>query len=111
MQLTDLGFGVPDGATFESFFEYDEISGTINPMAYFPEKPAYIDDHLLEDILNGQFPVPCLSSSVALVAAVLSSDIILTISGKKDPVYAPEFRFVDLCNATFSTHTQNWTNE
>ncbi len=92
----------PDGFTFEEFFNFESANNTIDTLAYFPAKPSYISDEVLEEILAGNIPVPGVASSVALVAAVLSNDIILFITGKRKPILAPQFRFIDLFDYTTS---------
>ena len=72
----------PDGMTFEDFFGYDEERHAINIYSYFPDKPDYVTQELLNSVLKGEIPVPGVASSISLVAAALSTEIILAITKK-----------------------------
>jgi molybdopterin/thiamine biosynthesis adenylyltransferase len=86
----------PEGKTFEEHFEYNSEDGTINPLNYLKLKPEYLNDDLLQKVITGKMPMPALSSSVSLVASVMSNEIILFITGKRKPLIAPQFLFIDL---------------
>lgn len=90
----------PDGETFEQHFEYQEEQATINPFRYMKKKPGYLNDELLQSVLSGIMPMPSLSSSVGLVASVMANEIILFITGKRNPVIVPQFLFIDLFDLT-----------
>lgn len=94
----------PSGMTFEEFFEYDANSERIDATKYFPAKPSYLDEELLQSVLNGSSPTPGLSSSVALVAAILSTQIIQTIIGSKTPRFVPYYQFIDLFENPANIH-------
>lgn len=102
----NLGWGAsiscfePGGSTFEEQFEYNEKDATINPLKYLKEKPAYISDDIISEILAGNIAVPALSSSVGLVAGILSAEVIFFITGKREPVVAPSSIYVDLFDLT-----------
>ena len=106
-----LYFFDPSGITFEKFFEYDVQSNAINPFAYFPERPSYINKELLADIISGKKEVPGVSSSVSLVASAITVDITLFITGKKVPVKVPDYRFIDLHEFTMKTFTKTNSHE
>ena len=92
----------PDGATFEDHFEYNEEKSTINPMRYAGELPGYVNTTILNAVFSGEIPTPSLSSSVGLVASVLANEIILFITGKKLPVFVPDFLSIDLFDLTIT---------
>jgi molybdopterin/thiamine biosynthesis adenylyltransferase len=84
----------PEGMTFEEYFEYDEQAKSINPKKYVNSIPDYIDQEMLGNVLAGEMPMPSLSSSVALVAALLSSRIILAAAKNIEPQFVPKvFQF------------------
>jgi len=85
----------PRGMTFEKYFRYDRESDTIDPLRYVNKIPRYFDKKLLAKVLGGKIPMPGLSSSVGLVAAFVSSQVInFALTGKAKAV-APRFWFVD----------------
>ena len=86
----------PSGETFEQYFEYNEEQATINPLRYLKKKPDCINDELLQSVLSGNMPMPSLSSSVGLVASAMANEIILFITGKRNPLIVPQFLFIDL---------------
>lgn len=86
----------PEGKTFEQHFEYVEELESINPLRYLKKKPGYLSDEFLQLVLAGSMPMPALSSSVGLVASVMANEIILFITGKREPVIVPQFLFIDL---------------
>lgn len=86
----------PTGKTFEQQFEYNEKQATINPLQYLKKKPECISDELLQTVLEGNMPMPSLSSSVGLVASVMANEIILFITGKRKTLIVPQFLFIDL---------------
>ena len=86
----------PQSMTFEEFFSFDPEENAIDTLAYLPSKPDYISDELLEGVLTGKIEVPAIASSVALVAAVMSTDIILYLAQEREPVAVPEFKHLDL---------------
>jgi hypothetical protein len=90
----------PEGQTFESHFEYDEEAQTINPLKYAAAIPAYFEKETVEQILSGAQAMPALSSSVSLVASVVTNEIIFFLTGKRKPVTAPNFIFIDLFELT-----------
>jgi molybdopterin/thiamine biosynthesis adenylyltransferase len=92
----------PTGETFETHFEYDEQTQTINPLKYAAAIPAYFENELIEEILSGKQAMPALSSSVSLVASIISNEIIFFITGKKKPVVAPNFISIDLFDLTIN---------
>lgn len=86
----------PDGMTFEEFFDYDEVTHSIDATRYAKQVPGYIDRKMLADVLEGKISIPSISSSVGLVAALLSSALILSCVGRKKPLVAPEFLHFDM---------------
>ena len=92
----------PEGETFESHFEYDEQQQTINPLKYAAAIPAYFENETVEKIFSGKLSMPALSSSVSLVASVISNEIVFFITGKKKPVTAPNFISIDLFDLTIN---------
>jgi molybdopterin/thiamine biosynthesis adenylyltransferase len=94
----------PDGKTFEEHFEYDEYNETINPLQYTADLPMHIEPGMLNDVCIGERPVPSLSSAVGLVAAVLAGEIILFITGKRQPVIVPAVIAVDLFSHSITTN-------
>ena len=86
----------PKGMTFEEHFEYSEQDATINSLRYLKKKPEFIKDKILKSVLSGTMPMPSLSSSVSLVTSVMANEIILFLTGKREPVIAPQFLFIDL---------------
>ena len=90
----------PGGVTFEEHFSYNEVNGTINPMAYMKEKPTYITDDFAAAVLAGVVPMPAVSASVSLAAAVLASEITWFITGIRKPVTVPQFISIDLFDLT-----------
>ncbi len=87
----------PKGTTFEKYFSYNEEAQTIDPLRYIKDVPKYFDKKMLEKVLKGKISMPSLSSSVGLVASILSSQVVLFAIGKIKPVLAPNFLFVDSC--------------
>lgn len=92
----------PKGKTFEDHFEYIELDKRINPKKYIGDLPCYINSEIVDAVLAGEMPAPTLSSSVSLVSSVLSSEIILWITGIRKPVVVPEYLTVDLFNLTIT---------
>ena len=92
----------PEGQTFESHFEYDEQAQTINPLKYAAGIPGYFESELIDKILSGKQAMPALSSSVSLVASVISNEIVFFQTGKREPVLAPHFIFIDLFDLTIN---------
>ncbi|HUS00170.1 MAG TPA: hypothetical protein VMY77_00500 [Chitinophagaceae bacterium] len=90
----------PGGKKFEEYFEYNEAGKTINPLRYLKSQPKYLDLKIIELVLSGQLPMPALSSSVSLVAAVMSCEIISFITQKRKPLIVPKFIFIDLFDLT-----------
>lgn len=88
----------PKGMTFEKYFQYDSDKNTINPLKYAHKIPSYFDKKMLQEVLNGEKSMPSISSSVALVAALISSQIILFVIGKRKPVMVPKFKYFDTYN-------------
>jgi tRNA threonylcarbamoyladenosine dehydratase len=86
----------PKGKTFEEHFEYREEDETINSLRYLKKWPECIDNATLKAVLSGTVPMPSLSSSVSLVSSVMANEIILFLTGKRDPLIAPKFLFIDL---------------
>jgi len=91
----------PEGKTFEEHFSYHEENGTINPMAYMAKKPSYITDDFAAPVLAGNLPMPAVASSVSLTAAILASEIIWFLTGKRKPLTVPQFISIDLFDLTF----------
>jgi tRNA threonylcarbamoyladenosine dehydratase len=85
----------PKGMSFEEYFEYDLVKKTINPLKYLDGIPKYFSKKLLTEVLEGEVPMPSLSSSVGLVASIVSSQIILFAIKKKKPVLVPQILFFD----------------
>jgi molybdopterin/thiamine biosynthesis adenylyltransferase len=84
----------PEGVTFEEYFDYDDQTKSIDPKKYVNRIPEYIDQEMLEKVLAGEMPMPSLSSSVSLVAALLSSRIILAAVKNINPPFVPNvFQF------------------
>jgi molybdopterin/thiamine biosynthesis adenylyltransferase len=94
----------PDGCTFEDHFEFDSETGTINPLKYLQTVPSYFDVATQQAILSGEMPMPSVSPAVGLVAAMLSTEIILFATGKKRPATVPEFLYADLYSGTLQRH-------
>lgn len=86
----------PKGTSFETHFEYNETAESINPLRYLKTQPEYISDETVTNILTGQMAMPAVASSVSLVAAVISQQVILFIIGKRQPLFMPEFITIDL---------------
>lgn len=85
----------PEGMTFEKYFEYNSEKKTINSLKYLREVPKYFQKDLLKKVLSGEISMPSLSSSVSLVAALVSSQVILFAIRNKKPVIAPKILFFD----------------
>jgi len=92
----------PAGKTFEQHFSYNGSDGTIDVPAYYKMRPSYITDDLAEAVLDGSITMPSVAASVCLTAAVLTSEIIWFVTGKKRPVIVPEFISIDLFDLTIS---------
>jgi hypothetical protein len=90
----------PRGMTFEKYFQYNKKNKSIDEMKYVPKIPQHFDEKLISEIISKKRPVPSLSSSVGLVAALLSSQVILFLLGKKRPAVAPKCLFIDFCEDT-----------
>ena len=101
----------PNELTFEEFFDFDEESAEINALAYFPSRPQYLSAGLLRKVLAGQRHVPSVSSSVALVASVLATDIVFYLTEKRPITKAPQYKFIDLYNFTCTVHTKQQNHE
>jgi len=85
----------PKGMTFEKYFSYNPKTQTIDPLKYIKDIPSYFDKKMLKNILQNKIAMPSLSSSVALVAAILSSQVILFATKKIKPLIVPNFLFID----------------
>ncbi len=90
----------PSGMTFEEYFEYNENDSSIDAMKYMPEVPAYISNEMLEKVLGGEMSMPSISSSVALVAAMVSSQVISFVIRNEKPVTVPNILFFDTYDFT-----------
>jgi len=86
----------PDALSFEEHFEYCEEKGTINALKYLKEIPSYFSQETREAILSGEMHMPTIAPAVSLVAAMMSTAIVLFITKKQLPVLAPEFICFDL---------------
>lgn len=91
----------PTGISFEEYFEYNPVTSTINPLRYLKEVPEYFSESVRTAILAGEMPMPAIASSVSLVAALLSTEVVLFLTGVRSPILAPEFLFVDLFERSF----------
>jgi len=85
----------PKGMTFESYFQYNPKTESVNLLRYVKKVPNYFDRKLLRNVLQGKIPIPGLSSSVGLVASLLTSEIVLFILKKRKPIIVPQFLFFD----------------
>lgn len=81
--------------TFEKYFSYNPTTQTIDLLKYIKNIPSYFDKKMLKNILQNKIAIPSLSSSVALVAAILSSQVILFATKKIKPIIVPNFLFID----------------
>lgn len=97
----NIGWGVsifcfsPKGISFEKYFQYNPQNHEINLLQYVKKIPNYFDKKLVKDVLSKKRAIPNVSSSVGLVASLLSSEIILFLLKKKRPIVVPKFIFFD----------------
>ncbi len=91
----------PQGLSFEEHFEYDEARGSINPLKYVKDASRSFTPEIQAAILSGAMPVPAVAASVGLVASLLCSEIVLFLTGRKAPLFAPQFVAADLLALSF----------
>jgi molybdopterin/thiamine biosynthesis adenylyltransferase len=81
---------------------------TIPPEKFAPHLPAYWDEPLIDGIVQGSTPIPSISPSVALVAAMVSTAAIIYLAQGVEPVTVPGYTSIDLytqkARFTRSTH-------
>lgn len=92
----------PNGVTFEKYFQYNEKNNTINALKYVGKIPDYIPKNLVKDVLDGKKSMPSISSSVSLVASLVSSGIILFLAKKIKPITVPNKLFFDARQMTLT---------
>lgn len=85
----------PRGMSFEKYFEYNQSSGEINLLKYVKKVPSYFSKKMVKKIIKKKISIPSISSSVALVASFLSSELIFFLLKKKKPIIVPKFIFID----------------
>lgn len=85
----------PKGMSFEEYFQYNPETKEINLLRYVKKVPTYFNKKLLKGILSGKIPIPGLSSSVGLVASLLTNEIILFILKKRRSIIVPKFLYID----------------
>ena len=105
----NVGFGVlvmaftERSISFEKYFGLSE-SKTIEEIAddevlihkWCPWLPSYVDIDVFSDIRDNKVSVPGVSPSVALVSAVVSSEVALFLLGKRELIEIPRYLWVDL---------------
>lgn len=105
----NVGFGVlvfaftEKSISFEKYFGLSETK-TIDEIAmdevlihkWCPWLPSYIDIDVFNNIRDKNAPVPGVSSSVALVSATVTTEVILSLVGKKRLISIPKYLWIDL---------------
>jgi len=105
----NIGFGAfvfsfpPEGITFEKYLglssnmQISEIaSQEVAIHKWCPWLPKYGDEKTLRDIEANKIPVPGISPSVSLVSAIVVTETLMFILGKKKLIPMPRYIWVDL---------------
>lgn len=93
----------PDGMTLEEYVGLPNESSdeeirnfVIPPEKFAPQVPEYMDADLVDKIIHGQIPIPAVSPSVALEAAMLSTVIITYLTKSEISNIIPRYSSIDL---------------
>jgi len=115
-----IGFGAllanfaPEGITLE---EYNNLEPDLDLHAsgdlavgmerVLPVIPSYVTDamsmEMLQEIVNGQRPVPTCSIGVGLASLLAAMNAINILLRRKDVIKAPEYIYLDLLDLNYST--------
>lgn len=97
-----IGFGAsllvfdPKGISFEEYFQLDKGAEKLDFFKLCPKYPEYLDKDLYNQAINKDRPIPSFSTSSCISGALLAANVVLFLLGKKKPVIAPEFIWLDV---------------
>ena len=102
-----IGFGSsllifdPQGMTFEEYFNLSSKSKDLGAKKLCPIYPEYLDKNLYVDAINKKRAIPSFAGSGVLSGALLATEVVLFLLGKRKPVTIPELTLVDFFRRSF----------
>jgi molybdopterin/thiamine biosynthesis adenylyltransferase len=91
----------PKGMTMEEFFEVPSEKEKIEDFQIpthkiCPKLPEYIDQDIIQKTVKRELPASALSSTCALAGSLLSTEALLILLKRREPVIVPECILLDL---------------